>query len=410
MIQGNIPSINIGTGDYIEKNIITPKMAVMKAQLERKNDSLLPEDYTNKLNSKRPTKGLKKIEFVRVVDGDTIIAIIDGVEERIRFIGMDTPESVSTDESKNTKYGEIASDYLKKVMDNNNLDLYIEYDEQLRDSYDRIPGYVWMGDTMLNELMVSEGYGEIDTFAGSTNIKYETQFKNTQGYAIQNEKGFWAQGADKIDEKPPFKASNKIPQKGNRYDEFGNKFTDSNVHHNNSLGNQISKKFEQNKESGKLNTSFSGVDTKLTITFKGGKPVYVGEAQTVTYSLFRPIEPVYSLGSSKPTGFVRGQRTIAGSVIFTVFDRNVLLNAFYNAYSNNSNSACVDKEYLTDELPPFDMHLTFMNEYGVSAALVIYGCYIPTEGQVHSVEDMITENTIQYVAQDMTLMRPGDIS
>ena len=152
-------------------------------------------------------------------------------------------------------------------------------------------------------------------------------------------------------------------------------------------------------QDGRLNTSFSGVDTKMSISFPGGVPIYVGEAQTVTYSLYTPVEPVYVLGSSKPNGFVRGQRTIAGSVIFTVFDRNVLLNAFYNAYHKS-----------TDELPPFDIHLSFMNEYGISAALVIEGCSIPTEGQVHSVEDMITENTMQYVARDIKLMKPGDMT
>lgn len=177
-----------------------------------------------------------------------------------------------------------------------------------------------------------------------------------------------------------------------------------------SAGENSGKFTNAENSAGRLNTSFSGVDTKLSITFDGGKPIYVGEVQTITYSLFRPIEPVYSLGDAKPTGFVRGQRTIAGSIIFTVFDRNVLLNAFYNAYASYGNRKCVDQDYLTDELPPFDMHITFMNEYGVSAALVIYGAYIPTEGQVHSIEDMITENTVQYVAQDMRLMRPGDIT
>lgn len=174
--------------------------------------------------------------------------------------------------------------------------------------------------------------------------------------------------------------------------------------------NDVSAKWDTQNQDGRLNTSFSGVDTKMSISFPGGVPIYVGEAQTVTYSLYTPVEPVYVLGSSKPNGFVRGQRTIAGSVIFTVFDRNVLLNAFYNAYHKSSNASCINKEYTTDELPPFDIHLSFMNEYGISAALVIEGCSIPTEGQVHSVEDMITENTMQYVARDIKLMKPGDMT
>lgn len=195
-----------------------------------------------------------------------------------------------------------------------------------------------------------------------------------------------------------------------RFKNFGSLFNRDSREFMKELHKGSGKKFTEIEYDRRLHTSFSGTDTKLSISFKGGEPIYIGETQTVTYSLFRPVEPVYVLGDSRPNGFVRGQRTIAGSVIFTVFDRNVLLNAFYNAYNKYSDSECIDKEYLTDELPPFDMHLTFMNEYGVSAALVIYGCYIPSEGQVHSVEDMITENTIQYVARDITLMRPGDIT
>lgn len=195
-----------------------------------------------------------------------------------------------------------------------------------------------------------------------------------------------------------------------QYKDFGSIF-DSKVQNSvNKLYKDNGLKFKQSRFNDKLSTSFSGSDTKLSISFKGGQPIYIGEAQTVTYSLFRPVEPVYVLGDARPNGFVRGQRTIAGSIIFTVFDRNVLLNAFYNAYSKYTGSEVINKEYLTDELPPFDIHLTFMNEYGVSAALVIYGCHVPSEGQVHSVEDMITESTIQYVARDMTLMRPGDIT
>lgn len=192
-----------------------------------------------------------------------------------------------------------------------------------------------------------------------------------------------------------------------RYQDIGSLFSGDNE---TKLKEESGAKFTSTIYKNELATSFSGADTKMAISFYGGEPIYIGEAQTVTYSLYRPVEPVYVLGDSRPNGFVRGQRTIAGSVIFTVFDRNILLNAFYNAYNKYEDLEIARKEYLTDELPPFDIHLTFMNEYGISAALVIYGCHIPSEGQVHSVEDMITENTIQYVARDMTLMRPGDIT
>lgn len=165
--------------------------------------------------------------------------------------------------------------------------------------------------------------------------------------------------------------------------------------------------FNSHNRAGGVETSFSGADTKVSISFKGGKPVVVGEAQTVTYSLYRQVSPVFNLGSAQPDGFVKGPRTIAGSIIFTVFDRNILLSTFHKAYSDyNDGQECLEMEFLTDQLPPFDIHLTFLNEYGQSAFLSIHGVRITTEGQVSSIEDMLTENTVQYMASDITQMRP----
>lgn len=163
--------------------------------------------------------------------------------------------------------------------------------------------------------------------------------------------------------------------------------------------------FQKSTVSDDVYTSFSGADARVSISFKGGKPIAIGEAQTVTYSMFRPMTPVYNLGSPKPGGFVRGPRTIAGSIIFTVFDRHVLISALHNAYSQYDPN-CLDGPILSDQLPPFDIQLTFMNEYGQSAFLAIHDVRITSEGQVMSIEDMITENTMQYVASDLTVMTP----
>lgn len=168
------------------------------------------------------------------------------------------------------------------------------------------------------------------------------------------------------------------------------------------------------------NTSFSGADIVATITPIGGKPRVFGEIQTISYSIYRPTTPVYTLGRINPKGFVRGPRTIAGSLIFTVFDRHVLKDVI-SAYNFNSDPNNKDNIYKfsdkdiaemksnikTDEMPPFDINITFLNEYGNSSTLNIYGVHILTEGQTMSIEDMITENTMQYVAMDIDLMDVG---
>lgn len=153
-------------------------------------------------------------------------------------------------------------------------------------------------------------------------------------------------------------------------------------------------------------TSFSGADTTVSVLFKYGKPIVIGETQTITYSLYTQTTPVNNLGSNKPSGFVRGPRTIAGTIIFTVFDRHALIGAFHYAYDNYLNTKCLDKDYISDELPPFDLQVTFLNEYGQSAGLTIHDVRIVSEGQTMSIEDILTENTMQYMASDITLMEP----
>lgn len=164
-------------------------------------------------------------------------------------------------------------------------------------------------------------------------------------------------------------------------------------------------------------TSFSGADIIATVTPVGGRPLVFGEIQTLSYSIYRPTTPVYTLGRINAKGVVRGQRTIAGSLIFTVFDRHVLKTVM-ESYNYGSNPKSFDNIYefteeerlemkqnmKTDEMPPFDINVTFLNEHGSSATLNLYGVHVLTEGQTMSIEDMMTENTMQYIAMDIDLM------
>ncbi len=63
---------------------------------------------------------------IRVVDGDTFVIRADGEEEKVRLIGLDTPESVHADPDKNTPYGEVASEYTRSMVDGE--EVYLEFD------------------------------------------------------------------------------------------------------------------------------------------------------------------------------------------------------------------------------------------------------------------------------------------
>jgi hypothetical protein len=153
------------------------------------------------------------------------------------------------------------------------------------------------------------------------------------------------------------------------------------------------------------NMSFAGVDINATMVIPDiledgeigstGDVIELAELQTISYSMHRENSPVRTLGHVNPRGFVKGPRTIAGSLIFTVFNEY----AFYRIKQFKRKLAVLGYAPLADMLPPFDIVLTFFNEYGLYGKMKIYGLTIVDEGQTMSVDDLITEQTYTYMAR-----------
>lgn len=130
---------------------------------------------------------LESVILKRVVDGDTLIVTnSDGNDLRVRLIGVDTPESVHPDEDKNTLEGDLASEYTKSLL-TIGQNLYLEYDVEQFDIYNRTLAYVWLSDeinndniseTMLNAKLVADGYAVAKEF--KPNVKYSKLFKNLE--------------------------------------------------------------------------------------------------------------------------------------------------------------------------------------------------------------------------------------
>ncbi|GED13762.1 thermonuclease family protein [Aneurinibacillus migulanus] len=137
--------------------------------------------------------GTLKVTVTKVVDGDTFKAKINGKEESIRLIGIDTPETVHPNKPVQP-YGPEASAYTKKRLDGQTVTL--EFDVQQRDKYGRLLAYVWLGNAknpkaeMLNQTLVKEGYAQVATFP--PNVKYTDSFVKLQKQARDAEKGLWA--------------------------------------------------------------------------------------------------------------------------------------------------------------------------------------------------------------------------
>lgn len=138
-------------------------------------------------------------DVVRVVDGDTIVINYNNKEEKVRLIGIDTPESVHPDQSKNTHCGKIASDFTKSKLEGKKIEL--ELDVQERDKYGRILAYVWLDGVMFNKTLLTEGMAQVSTYA--PNVKYADEFIELQRQARENNVGLWGMNCDvKPDPKP----------------------------------------------------------------------------------------------------------------------------------------------------------------------------------------------------------------
>ena len=138
---------------------------------------------------------LEQVTLVHISDGDTINVIAtDGFEYRVRLIGIDTPESVNPDETKNNEYGTMASEYTKSLLAGVDT-LYLEYDEQLTDTYGRVLAYVWLNEdtaivsNMLNAKILQAGYAVDKVY--EPNDKYALEFKVLRNSAQASGTGLW---------------------------------------------------------------------------------------------------------------------------------------------------------------------------------------------------------------------------
>ena len=132
------------------------------------------------------------------------------------------------------------------------------------------------------------------------------------------------------------------------------------------------------------------------------------ECTTLSVSTHREKAPVRAMGYINPKGFARGKRTIAGSLILTQGTADILFRFLQATLWNDTSK---DSHYVkTDQLPPLNLTLIFSDEYGNASFRRLLGVELLTDGTVYSVQDLLTEQTISYMAADFTPLLPFDLS
>lgn len=214
-------------------------------------------------------------------------------------------------------------------------------------------------------------------------------------------------------------------------------------------------------------SSFSGAD--LVVNFH---TTVIAELQQISWNISREKAPVYSLGSADPRSFSRGKRGIAGSLVFSYYNRDGLIEAMtedtvwnslaprtmWTARGNlagsrtgedfeslvdlttwgsiddreqgtagghpesriaregegdviyspaNFDAITKDTILYADQLPPFDITLTFANEYGQAAFAKVYYVDIMNDSGGVSIDSMITERPMTWIARRMSPIVQG---
>jgi micrococcal nuclease len=122
-------------------------------------------------------------KVVRAVDGDTI-ELENG--DKVRYIGIDTPETVDPRKSIQC-FGIEAKSYNENLVLNKTVRL--EKDVSDKDSFGRLLRYVYVGDIFVNDKLVREGYARVSTFP--PDVKFSDQFLAAEREAREANRGLW---------------------------------------------------------------------------------------------------------------------------------------------------------------------------------------------------------------------------
>lgn len=125
----------------------------------------------------------------RIVDGDTLVALINGERERVRLLGIDTPESVAENRPDQC-YGKEAGEYLERLLPEG-TDITLILDEEARDQYDRLLAYVVRSsdDLFVNLDLLEQGYAGVLIY--DPNDHYESLFRAAERAASDAGIGLW---------------------------------------------------------------------------------------------------------------------------------------------------------------------------------------------------------------------------
>lgn len=187
-------------------------------------------------------------------------------------------------------------------------------------------------------------------------------------------------------------------------------------------------------------SSFTGADINAVITYKDGATVHqkvIGTLSSITVSVVREVNPLWSMGSSDFRAVSKGKRSVSGTLVFTVFDKDPVVrdifqdmtktdlfqatltqNTDFETTSGGLWSGATSAQSLSvqaaqnvrklvgeqtrryaDQLPPFDITISMTNENGASSVAAVRQIYIVSQGGGWSTHDLESDQVYSYIAR-----------
>jgi micrococcal nuclease len=123
----------------------------------------------------------------RAIDGDTVEVEVDGRTETVRYIGVDTPESVKPDTPVEC-YALAASHFNERLVEGERVRL--SFDAERRDTYGRLLAYVHLADRFVNAELLRRGYAT--TLTIPPNDRFAARFGRLERAAARAGRGLWS--------------------------------------------------------------------------------------------------------------------------------------------------------------------------------------------------------------------------
>jgi len=154
------------------------------------------EEYITKEKEELADNSNKKaVIFLKNNDGDTARFKVNEEIIKVRFLGIDTPETPESPKETG-EYWEEAKNFTKEKLEKaNKIEIEIDNNAPEKDVYNRVLAWIWVDDNLLQEELVAQGFAK--TYMLQDNYKYADILKEAEKKAKNERLGIWNVEAEK---------------------------------------------------------------------------------------------------------------------------------------------------------------------------------------------------------------------